>query len=128
MPFLGTDFYDDEKRGHRDIQVEFAEWWVIEPLTSIPNRQAIPDPNRPSYRVKGTFEWFSKVINMKMEEVDVVSRTPKVTFFTCDIVGDLRKSDLLHRCKTGQIFEVNDIEPDGESGTCVHLLQMGVPV
>lgn len=122
-----VDYHDAERMSHAVIQAEYGEKFTITPMVTRPNYPTARDKSRVEFDAPGVFDWESKNIGLKMGEVAVSSREPRVTFQKCDLLYSPRRGDVLMRICGREMFEVTDTQPDGMSGIAVCLQQLGLP-
>lgn len=119
-------FAQAEATSHSEIQDEFAEPFLFQPMVTRPNFPPCPDSSRGRQLVRVTFFWDNHDQKLGMREAAIVSRKPMGSIHKGEMAGQPRRGDTFTRQADGETFEVTKVERDGLTGIMVEFVQLGV--
>lgn len=118
-------FSQEEAQSHVSIQDEFAETWLLMPKRKIVNQAVQDDSSRPQVTFRGVFAWESKDARLGLAETAVSSREPELTIERSALPYDPMPGDQVVSIDRRVGFEIKQSNPDGMSGICLLLVQIG---
>lgn len=126
MSFVTPDWHAAMQDVSAEIDQRFGERLRIVPAHTVPNQSPTYYPAE-AIEILGVFRWPTKDVNLRMEEMKVVSRDPTATFSRTNLPWAIKRGDQITRCCDGSMFEVTAVRPDGVSRIECDLLQLGIP-
>jgi hypothetical protein len=92
------------------------------------NTRPSPDPDRIAFESRGIFSSPATTTVERNKISDVVTKTSKdseASFDLRNLPYELKQGDEVYRAKTGMLYRIHRLEPDGEGRVCCKLQVIG---